>query len=90
MKITTISIFMSDLALAWDDQTSGVIDLKKLSSVRVLFVLVKKMFLEMFIKVSAFYPKIPTVYFDLKKLVFMEFVFFGQMVTMMVFILTKC
>ena len=30
MKITTISIFMSDLALAWDDQTSGVIDLKKL------------------------------------------------------------
>ena len=91
MKITTISIFMSDLALAWDDQTSGVIDLKKQeSSVRVLFVLVKKMFLEMFIKVSAFYPKIPTVYFDLKKLVFMEFVFFGQMVTMMVFILTKC
>ena len=30
MKITTISIFMSDLAIAWDDQTSGVISLKKL------------------------------------------------------------
>ena len=30
MKIITISIFMNALAIAWDDQPSGVISLKKL------------------------------------------------------------
>ena len=60
MKITTISIFMSDLAIAWDDQTSGVISLKKLRKLcPCAFCSGEKMFLEMFIKVSALYPKIP-------------------------------